>query len=144
VAGKVRWQVTMSLDGFIAGPDDAMDWIAGYSSTLAEEVIQTTGALLAGRRGYDIGQARGRRPTAEPGADYSSCSPTDQRIHPTQRSRSSDGIQAAVTPQAWRRTGAAGADQPRAVRPSDRAALPPRQHPHRLSPGNHPQPRPKI
>jgi dihydrofolate reductase len=61
VAGKVRWQVTMSLDGFIAGPDDAMDWIAGYSSTLAEEVIQTTGALLAGRRGYDIGQARGEK-----------------------------------------------------------------------------------
>jgi hypothetical protein len=61
VAGKVRWQVTMSLDGFIAGPDDAMDRIAGYSSTLAEEVIQTTGALLAGRRGYDIGQARGEK-----------------------------------------------------------------------------------
>jgi hypothetical protein len=25
-AGIVVWHVTMSLDGFIAGPDDAMDW----------------------------------------------------------------------------------------------------------------------
>ncbi len=24
--GKVLWHVTMSLDGFIAGPDDAMEW----------------------------------------------------------------------------------------------------------------------
>lgn len=24
--GKVVWHVTMSLDGFIAGPDDAMEW----------------------------------------------------------------------------------------------------------------------
>ena len=27
---KVYWHVTMSLDGFIAGPDDAMDWVFGY------------------------------------------------------------------------------------------------------------------
>jgi hypothetical protein len=26
-AGIVLWHVTMSLDGFIAGPDDAMDWV---------------------------------------------------------------------------------------------------------------------
>lgn len=25
--GKVPWHVTMSLDGFIAGPNDAMDWV---------------------------------------------------------------------------------------------------------------------
>lgn len=33
MAGKVRWHVTMSLDGFIAGPDDAMDWIAAPTQT---------------------------------------------------------------------------------------------------------------
>jgi hypothetical protein len=27
--GKVVWHVTMSLDGFIAGPDDALDWVFG-------------------------------------------------------------------------------------------------------------------
>jgi hypothetical protein len=26
MASKVLWHVTMSMDGFIAGPDDAMDW----------------------------------------------------------------------------------------------------------------------
>jgi hypothetical protein len=26
----VVWHVTMSLDGFIAGPDDAMDWVFDY------------------------------------------------------------------------------------------------------------------
>jgi hypothetical protein len=25
--GRVVWHMTMSLDGFIAGPDDAMDWV---------------------------------------------------------------------------------------------------------------------
>ncbi len=24
---KVLWHVTMSLDGFIAGPNDSMDWV---------------------------------------------------------------------------------------------------------------------
>jgi hypothetical protein len=28
--GKVFWHVTMSLDGSIAGPNDAMDWVFGY------------------------------------------------------------------------------------------------------------------
>ena len=28
-AGKVLWHFTMSLDGFVAGPDHAMDWMTG-------------------------------------------------------------------------------------------------------------------
>ena len=28
--GRVFWHVTMSLDGFIAGPDDPMDWVFSY------------------------------------------------------------------------------------------------------------------
>jgi dihydrofolate reductase len=52
---KVIWHVTMSLDGFIAGPDDAMDWAFGYSaSPLADEVMDATGAILAGRRWFDV------------------------------------------------------------------------------------------
>src|SRR5215216_1620157 len=52
----VRWHVTMSVDGFIAGPDDAMDWAfaAGGSSAIAEEVREQTGAIVAGRRWYDV------------------------------------------------------------------------------------------
>lgn len=57
---KVRWHVTMSLDGFIAGPDHAMDWLTlswlphrpGVPA-LAREIAEMTGAILAGRRWYD-------------------------------------------------------------------------------------------
>jgi dihydrofolate reductase len=55
---KVLWHVTMSLDGFIAGPDDAMDWVFEYPEPNAavDEVIQKIGAVLAGRRSYDVGK----------------------------------------------------------------------------------------
>jgi dihydrofolate reductase len=56
---KVVWHVTMSVDGFIAGPDDAMGWAFehGAESRLAEEVRSTTGSILAGRRWYDVATA---------------------------------------------------------------------------------------
>jgi dihydrofolate reductase len=52
--GKVVWHVTMSLDGFIAGPGDAMDWVFRYvgPNPVADEVIARTGALLIGHRTY--------------------------------------------------------------------------------------------
>jgi RibD C-terminal domain len=54
----VVWHVTMSLDGFIAGPDDAMDWVFDYfsegSNTTAGEVIETTGAIIMGRHTYEV------------------------------------------------------------------------------------------
>ncbi|AXB42918.1 deaminase [Amycolatopsis albispora] len=57
----VRWHLTMSLDGFIAGPDHRMDWLE-TGVTLApgvfEHAVETTGAILAGRRGYDAGVAQ--------------------------------------------------------------------------------------
>jgi dihydrofolate reductase len=59
--GMVLWHVTMSVDGFIAGPDDTMDWVFDYPSQpnpAVEEVIQTTGAILAGRRWYDVATSR--------------------------------------------------------------------------------------
>ncbi len=54
-AGKVLWHFTMSLDGFVAGRDHAMDWMAGASSRpgLVDEYVQTTGAVLGGRDGWD-------------------------------------------------------------------------------------------
>jgi dihydrofolate reductase len=29
--GKVLWHFTMSLDGFVAGPNHSMDWMTGFS-----------------------------------------------------------------------------------------------------------------
>jgi dihydrofolate reductase len=60
MTGIVLSHATMSLDGFIAGPDDAMDWVFAHGgpSAAGTEVILTTGAVLAGRRLYDLGISR--------------------------------------------------------------------------------------
>jgi dihydrofolate reductase len=66
---SVIWHVTMSLDGFIAGRDDSMDWVVAQwsdggettrdidvqRSAVADEVLQRAGAILGGRRWYDVG-----------------------------------------------------------------------------------------
>jgi dihydrofolate reductase len=65
---SVIWHVTMSLDGFIAGRDDAMDWVVAQwsdggqntrdidvqRSAVADNVLQGAGAILGGRRWYDV------------------------------------------------------------------------------------------
>jgi dihydrofolate reductase len=58
--GEVVWHVTMSLDGYIAGPDHAMEWAFGHGggSRIADEVMAATGAILAGRGWYDIATRR--------------------------------------------------------------------------------------
>lgn len=55
-SGKVLWHFTMSLDGFVAGPNHQMDWMAGISfrSGLVHEYVQTTGAVLGGRDDWDM------------------------------------------------------------------------------------------
>jgi hypothetical protein len=59
--------MTMSLDGYIAGRDDAMDWVfadhAGQTDRMGDEVLASTGAILAGRRWHDLAAERfhGRR-----------------------------------------------------------------------------------
>jgi dihydrofolate reductase len=69
---SVIWHVTMSVDGFIAGPDDSMDWVFAQwtddtgepgdirvdKSSMADEIVHTTGAILAGRRWYEIATSR--------------------------------------------------------------------------------------
>lgn len=59
----VVWHMAMSLDGFIAGPDHAMEW--GFEAfadsgpnPLGEEVMASTGAILAGRNWYDVATER--------------------------------------------------------------------------------------
>src|SRR3954447_24446785 len=60
--GKVLWHFLMSLDGFVAGPNHEMDWMTGFSVRpgLHADYIETTGAVLAGRNGFDsaIGDSR--------------------------------------------------------------------------------------
>lgn len=62
MTGEVIWGFTMSLDGFVAGPGHDMSWMAGLTGNpaLLEEYIASTGAVLAGRDGYDsaIGDSR--------------------------------------------------------------------------------------
>ncbi len=61
-AGKVLWSFTMSLDGFVAGPNHEMGWMTGITARpgLIDEYIETTGAVLGGRDGWDavVGTSR--------------------------------------------------------------------------------------
>jgi dihydrofolate reductase len=72
--GKVVVNRCMSLDGFIAGPGHSMDWSGGRA--LADfvapddfaEVAAATGAVLVGRRTWEVGD---RMEAEEPGStDY--------------------------------------------------------------------------
>ena len=55
--GKVVVNRAMSLDGFIAGPDDAMDWILEFFKDHPfPEVMEATGAMLVGRGTHEVGK----------------------------------------------------------------------------------------
>jgi dihydrofolate reductase len=59
---KVLYHVTMSLDGFIAGPGHTMDWLPKADLGPQSEgmaVPETLGAALAGRNGYELGRRAG-------------------------------------------------------------------------------------
>jgi dihydrofolate reductase len=53
----------MSLDGFIAGPGNSMDWMLGYMDENAEvnALLKNIGAVLSGRHTYDVGAVQERR-----------------------------------------------------------------------------------
>ena len=60
--GKVIVDMSMSLDGFIAGPNDEDGELHDYffspsgdTAKVVEEGIKTTGAIIMGRRSYDLG-----------------------------------------------------------------------------------------
>jgi dihydrofolate reductase len=57
--GKVVVNRAMSLDGFIAGPEHSMDWIgqlAGHEESAdVAEIAAATGAMLVGRRTWEVG-----------------------------------------------------------------------------------------
>jgi dihydrofolate reductase len=57
--GKVVVNRAMSLDGFIAGSGDAMDWIFGFvvpTPAWLAEIAAATGAMLVGRRTVEVGE----------------------------------------------------------------------------------------
>ena len=68
-SGKVVVNRAMSLDGFIAGPGDAMDWgPALVPPDAVAAVAAETGAMLVGRRTWDVGA---KMKAEDPGgADY--------------------------------------------------------------------------
>ena len=74
--GKVIVNRSMSLDGFIAGPGDAMDWIFDFIAPDAPWLTETaaaTGAMLIGRRTDEVGnrmEADRERGSAAKGEGY--------------------------------------------------------------------------
>jgi dihydrofolate reductase len=70
--GKVVVNRSMSLDGFIAAPGDAMDWIFDFiGPNDFPEIMAATGAMLIGRRTYEVGKRMSSESSGEPsGATY--------------------------------------------------------------------------
>jgi hypothetical protein len=62
--GQVLWHVTMSPDGFIAGPRDDLTWLADHlgSNPTADEVLAQVGALLIGDRTYQLAKTEEGKP----------------------------------------------------------------------------------
>jgi dihydrofolate reductase len=73
--GKVVVNRSMSLDGFIAGPGHAMNWIFDFvAPDEFPDIAAATGAMLVGRRTWDVGD---RMKAEEPGStDYPFSGPT--------------------------------------------------------------------
>jgi dihydrofolate reductase len=66
--GKVVVNRAMSLDGFIAGPDDAMDWVLEFDKEYSySEEMSATGAMLVGRGTYEAAQRMSDEDTAYDG-----------------------------------------------------------------------------
>jgi dihydrofolate reductase len=87
MSGKVVVNRSMSLDGFIAGPGDAMDWIFDFVAPDAAwltEAAAATGAMLIGRRTDQVGsrmEADQERGTASRGEGYPFSGPTFVLTH---------------------------------------------------------------
>jgi dihydrofolate reductase len=70
--GNVVVNRAMSLDGFIAGPGHAMEWVFDFMAPGEfPEIAAATGAMLVGRRTYEVGQQMnaGREPGSAPSAE---------------------------------------------------------------------------
>ena len=83
--GKVVVNRSMSLDGFIAGPGDAMDWVFDFMAPDEfPEVAAATGAMLVGRRTHEVSkrmEAGKERESASRGEGYPSSGPVFVLTH---------------------------------------------------------------
>ena len=85
--GKVVVNRAMSLDGFIAGSGDAMDWIFNFvvpTPAWLAEIAAATGAMLVGRRTVEVGErmeANNDRGTESRGEGYPFYGPTFVLTH---------------------------------------------------------------
>ena len=70
--GKVVVNRSMSLDGFNAGPGHAMDWVFDFvAPDEFPEIAAATGAMLVGRRTYEVGKRMDKeRGSASSGERY--------------------------------------------------------------------------
>lgn len=117
--------ITMTLDGFIAGPNDEvepqiMDWLFSGSTPSAysdyfrlspasakvfDELVSTTGAIITGRRTYDLASGwNGSHPVNNAVFVVSHTIPKDIPVGSTTFTFVTDGIVSAVT-QAKRAAG---------------------------------------
>jgi dihydrofolate reductase len=84
-SGKVVVNRSMSLDGFIAGPGHAMDWIFDFvAPDEFPEVAAATGAMLIGRRTYEVAKSMNagkERGSASSGASYPFSGPSFVLTH---------------------------------------------------------------
>lgn len=85
--GKVLWHTMMSLDGFIAGPNDDMRWVfgvdGGEGETMDEVVARRARCWsVAGRRTLRIGCSRGSMEVRFAGRSLS-CGTTRRRSPPS-------------------------------------------------------------
>ena len=78
--GKVVVSRSMSLDGFIAGPGHAMDWIFDFvAPDEFPDIAAATGAMLVGRRTWEVGDRMEAEESG--GADYPFSGPTFVLTH---------------------------------------------------------------
>ena len=87
--GKVVVNRSMSLDGFTAGPGDAMNWIFDFIGPIEDEfpeIMAATGAMLVGRRTYEVGKRMADNPNEvtphgrEPSLSFGSASASSSRL----------------------------------------------------------------
>jgi len=79
-SGKVVVNRSMSLDGFIAGPGDAMDWVFDFlAPDEFPDIAAATGAMLIGRRTYEV--AHKMAEAGEPSGEYPFSGPTFVLTH---------------------------------------------------------------
>jgi dihydrofolate reductase len=58
---KTILEIAVSLDGYIAGPHDELDWLEQFDNPSEygfDEFIPTVGATIVGKRSYEIGVER--------------------------------------------------------------------------------------